>query len=443
MTTQLTEYQIELNIDLINNSKVFKRATTRLVGSHATDKPTAEHKVFVEDTGYTIDHGLQQYRSTRNINFNNVDSGFSQMLDPMIIRQLDKDRSHAQWKDIAYIQGQPHDVLMVNEGTKQEYSIYLNTKNGYLTRMLKKQGKQTRSYDFMEHGQTQGITWAKQMLVSTAELPIYHTKARQLVFNSVEKNQFNLPSGYKPRPKMQWVDVSALTIRQLAKDVYFVGQGWGYTLFIDAGDHYISAGSWGEENNSPAWQQGLELLRKTTGNDKPIAQHLVSHHHNDHMSGLNDVLKQGAKLLIHPTDISAVQNHLPKPLADNQFVQIKETSYLADGKVMLFDVPNSHAKHNLVIYLPEDKLLFTEDMFGSSYQTAFNSPNGWPSVDTHHRLDGLTNKIKRLGLEVDQYVSSHHARILNQAEIDKAMTLGRYSKEDLLNRLFYHNSILK
>jgi glyoxylase-like metal-dependent hydrolase (beta-lactamase superfamily II) len=443
MTTQLTEYQIELSIDLINKSKVFKRATTRLVGSHATDKPTVDHKLFVDGKGYVIDHGMQQYQSSKRVNYNNVDLGFSQMLDPMIIRQLDKDRNKAHWADTAYIEGQAHDVLTVHADTKQEYSLYLNKNNGYLTRMLKKQGKLIRSYDFIEHRQTQGITWAKQMLVSTAKLPIYHTKARQLVFNSVEKNQFDLPSGYKTRPKMQGVDMSTLTIRQLAKDVYFVGQGWGYTLFIDAGDHYISAGSWGEENNSPAWQQGLELLRKTTGDNKPIAQHLVSHHHTDHMSGLNDALKQGAKLLIHPTDMAAVQKHLPQPLADNQFVQIKETSFLADGKVMLFDVPNSHAKHNLVIYLPEDKLLFTEDMFGSSYQIEFNSPNGWPSVDTHHRLDVLTNKIKELGLEVDQYVSSHHARILNQAEIDKAMTLGRYTKEDLLKRLFYHNSTLK
>ena len=442
MIMQLNNNEIEISLDLTNKRKVFKRATTRLVWGHGTDMPTAAHQLFIGGKGYVVDHGLQQYRLVKGINYDNADVGFSQLLDPLIIRQLATDRDNSQWKDTAYIQGQAHDVLTVNAGTKQEYTVYLNQKNGYLTRMLKKRGQQTRSYDFMDHQQTQGITWAKQMFVSTAEQAIYHTDSRKLSFNSVKDDQFDIPSGYKPQTKKQFFDVSQLTIRQLAKDVYFVGQGWGYTLFIDAGDHYISAGAWGQENNSQAWQQGLNLLRKTTGNNKPVTQHLVSHHHNDHMSGLSNIVKRGANLIIHPTDISAVNKHLQQPLADNRFVPITETSYLADGKIMLFDVPNGHASHNLVIYLPQYKLLFTEDMFGSGYQVEFGSPNGWPSVDTYQRLDSLTNKINKLGLEVEQYVSSHHGRILSQVEIDKAQSISRPSKEELVNRLFSHNTEL-
>jgi len=54
----------------------------------------------------------------------------------------------------------------------------------------------------------------------------------------------------------------------------------------------------------------------------------------------------------------------------------------------------------------------------------------------------LTNKINQLGLKVDQYVSSHHARVLNQAEIDKALMINRPSKEALLKRLFADNTDL-
>ena len=188
-----------------------------------------------------------------------------------------------------------------------------------------------------------------------------------------------------------------------------------------------------------AWQQGLDLLRKTTGNNKPIAQHVVSHHHTDHMSGLRGIVKQRINLIIHPADITAVNDYLKQPLAESRFLPIDKTSYLADGKVMLFDVPNGHASHNLVVYLPEHKLLITEDMFGSSYKTALESPVSWPNVDVYYRLEVLSGAINQLNLDVEQYLSTHHGRILNQAEINKALTLSRPSRDELIQRLFFDN----
>jgi len=436
MAMQLSKYNIEITLDLLSKHKVFKRAATRLVGSHGTDKPTVDHQIFVSGKGYSVDHGLQQYSFLKGINYNNVDAGFSQLLDPLIIKQLAKDKGSSHWTDTAYIQGQAHDVLMVNAGTKEEYSVYINQKNGYLARMLKKRGGELRTYDFMNYHHEQGITWAKQLFVSTAKQPVYYTDSRKLTFNLDQHHQFNIPIGYKQRQPSNYIDVSPLTIRQLAKGVYFVGKEWGYTLFIDAGSHYISAGSWQEESNTQAWLQGLALLRKTTGDDKPVKQHIVSHHHTDHMMGLSDIVGLGTNLVIHPINIPAVNHHLKKPLANSRFIPKEEISYLANGKVMLFDVPNSHASHNLVIYLPEHKLLFSEDMYGSGYQIELPSTNGWPNIDTYHRLDVLINKINQLGLEVEQYVSSHHARVLTQADIDKAIKLSRPSKVQLTKRLF-------
>jgi len=436
MMMNLSEYHVEETIDLINKQIVFKEMTTKLIGNHGSDMPEVTHRIFAEGKGYNVDHAFKTYQASKNINDNNVDFGNSQLLDLLIIKQLDKERNNSQWTDTAYIQGQAHDVLTINANTQEERSLYLNQKSGYLTRMTKKRGQKLRSYDFLGHQQTQGITWAKALFVSTAQQPIYHTNSRKLSFNLALNHQFDIPSGYKQQEKRQFFDVSQLTIRQVAKDVYFVGQEWGYTLFIDAGDYYISAGAWGYEENSQAWNQSLALLRKTTGNSKPVTQHLVSHHHTDHMSGLKSIVEQGANLLIHPTDILAVNKHLQQPLAKERFIPIEKASYLAEGKVMIFDVPTSHASHNLAIYLPEYKLLLTEDIFGSSYQTQFHSPADWPHGDTYNRLDVLINKTNEMGLEVEQYLSTHHGRILNQSEIDEALTIKRPSKESLIKRIF-------
>lgn len=439
MISYLNDMQFEYSVDLPNQRKVYKEAVTRIVGGHGTNIPSATHRVFVDGKGFSVDHGLQMYQETDRVSYDNTDFGTSRLLDTLIIQQLNQERDASQWTDVAYIEGQANDVLSVNTGTENEYYVYINQRNGYLSRVLCKRGTDLVSYDFLDHSQTEGVVWAKRLFVGTADKVIYHSDDRLLRVNTAKDSDFHLPKNYTLRPQLDPVDVSNMTVKQLADGVYFVGQHWAYTLFIDMGEYYISAGAWQVSTESKNWQAGLAQLHEQTGTVKPVKQHIVTHHHNDHMMGLQDVVDQGADLVIHAADISSVQAHLSSELAAERLMAISNTQSLENGKVLLFDVPNSHANHNLVIYLPEHKILFTEDMFGSSFKTAFNSPSNWPSGDTYHRLEVLTNQITKLGLEVNQYVSSHHARVLSQSEIDQALNIKRPSRNALLKRLFSSN----
>jgi len=435
-TTHMNRQQLEVTVDFINKAKEFKRATTRLVGNFGSQNLTTSHRLFSQGKGYNLDHCLQQYQASQAITFDNADLGYGQMLDTLIIRQMAQEHTNSVWVDTAYIQDQPHDVLTVNSGTQAEYTVYINQATGHLSRMLKKRGQYLRSYDFSDHQQDQGITWAKQMFVATEVSPLYHTTSRQISFNLTPQPTLAKPAAYNQAKRPAWFDVSKLSLRQLAEGVYFVGQGWGYTLFIDVGDYFISVGAWAEVNDGKNWQQELALLRETSGSDKPVKQHIVTHHHRDHMSGLKAIVDLGASLLVHNPDITGVKAHLQGQLSDDQIIPVSDNSSLADGKVVLFDIPTSHASHNLAIYLPESKLLFTEDIFGSSYQTDLQSPNTWPTLDTYQRLGLLTDKIQQLGLEVEQYVSSHHGRVLTQSDINKALLLTCPADVALSRRLF-------
>lgn len=437
-TSHLEQHQLQVTIDLENKRKELKRASNRLVGNHGRLNVTTNHQFFADGKGYAIDHCSQQYQPLNGLDYYNADMGYSQMLDPVIIRQLAQDKRHSQWLDTANIQGQTHDVLKVTPENRSAYTLFINRDTGYLTRMLQQRGKQTRSYDFLGHQQTQGITWARQMFVGTELQPLYHTVSRQLDFNLEQDLQFSVPEQYQLRPQSQWFDASKLTVRQLADGVYFVGQDWGYTLFVDVGEYYISMGAWQMDESNLAWLKRLELLQQTTGNRKPVGQHIVTHHHTDHMAGLKDILASGSKLLVNTTDINAVKKHLQGQVTQQQIVPVtvSDTKPLAGGKLVLFDLPTSHASHNLMVYLPQQKLLFTEDIFGSSYQTEFEPVNSWPILDTYQRLRALDNKVKQLGLEVEQYVSSHHARVLTQEEVNQALTLGCPDSSELKQRLF-------
>ncbi|WP_448547637.1 MBL fold metallo-hydrolase [Thalassotalea fusca] len=436
MSLHLNQYQIEVNIDLVNKRKAFRRASTRVVGNHGSENLTTTHRLFKKGKGFKLDHCQQTYIQADNINFANADLGFSQMLDPMIIKQLANDRENSQRQDTAYIQGHAHDVLTVNAGTPNEYTVYVNQTNGQLSRMLQKRGQLTRTYDFLDHQQANGIMWAKQLLVSANSQPIYHTTARNLSVNNLHNAQFNIPSGYVLTQTPQMLDVAQPFINELARGVYFLGQGWGYSLFIDEGDHYITAGAWHEHGAALNWQETLQLLRETTQNNKPVAKHIVTHHHTDHMAGLNEIVEHGANLVLHPSEITAVQKFLSQRIKDDRFEPIETPRYLADGKIMLFDVPTSHASHNLAIYLPEHKILFTEDIFGSSYESALDPINSWPNLDAYQRLKKLNARINELDLTVEHYVSSHHRRILTQADIDHALSMSCPTSQEHKQRLF-------
>ncbi|MBD1580684.1 hypothetical protein [Pseudoalteromonas sp. S16_S37] len=439
MVSYLNEQQLEFAIDFSNQRKVFKRATTYLVGAHSSNSPSVLHRLYSDGKGYGIDHALEQTIASQRVTFANADLGQSQLVDTLIVKQLNDDKAASLWSDIAFIQGQAHDVLTVFAGTKQEYVVYINQQTGYLARVLKRQGGQQISYDFLNHQQSQGLVWAKQLFAGTEKGPLFYLSAREVSFNATDNMLFLLPEHYKPRPAVSPVDVSKRTIRALAQGVYYVGQDWSYSLFIDVGDYFISAGAWQMDEQSQDWLSNVALLRQTTGNNKPIKQHVISHHHTDHLMGVKDVLAQGAALVMHPNHAAAVQAHLNNPLLAEQLIKVSEHGQLAAGKVQLFDVPNSHANHNLVIYLPEHKLLFTEDMFGSSFKKAFNSPSNWPDVDTYHRLAVLMDKMAELGIEVEQLVSSHHYRVSNKADIEQAKGIKLQSKELLLKRLFATN----
>ena len=435
-TQHLNQMQIELSIDFKQQRSELKRLTQLVVGYHDDKNVTTTHRIFKNDQGYNVDHFLEQYQLSDRINFNNADLGYSQMLDPLIIKKLANEKNNTKWVDTAFIQGQAYDVLTVNAGAEGEYSVYINQESGLLSRMLQKRGSSLRSYDFLQHQRSGEIVWAKEMYVATEEQPVYYTNNRKLAVN-LNKQTFDLPANYQLSDTQQYFDVSKLTIRELAKGVYFVGQGWGYTLFIDAGDYYISAGAWGMSDRSDDWKKALKLLHQTTGDNKVVKFHLVSHHHTDHMSELIDVLDHGAKILIHPNDIKSVKKFLKdRDINDEHFVPIAKNSDLADGKVMIFDAPSSQASHNLSLYLPEYKIVFSEDFFGSSYKNNHHSPTSWPHMDTYQRLKKLNNKLQELSFTVDKYVSSHHGRVLNQADIDQALKVALPSKALLNKRLF-------
>ncbi|WP_417690258.1 DUF885 family protein [Pseudidiomarina sp.] len=420
--TYLNEVDTTFTIDFERQHKEFKQMTRPIVGSHHAPQPSITHHLFVDNQGYVVDHAQASYRPVQSLRFDTVGASYEAFSDLLIVRNMLTNPVKASWKDIAYIENQAHDVITFQPDAGAEYTVYLNQKTGFIRRLTRMQQDERYTYDFLEHTKQNGIVYAQKLMVSHATAPVYVTQQRTVRYNSVTPESIKLPKDVTLAPAPQFVDASSLSFRELAPGVYFVGQDWSYTLFIDDGDGFISAGAWQVDAESREWQKAYELLVQSTGKELPVKQHIVTHHHHDHLHGVPDIIAQGATLIAPAKTVDAIYDYLANASASAPTIlPVADHRLIGTRRVLLLDVPTSHASHNLAVYLPDAKLLFTEDVFGSSLQQGFHSPSRWPENDTYVRLERLLQKVQAMRFEVEQYVSSHHMRVLSPAEIQQAL----------------------
>ncbi|AOT08656.1 hypothetical protein [Pseudoalteromonas luteoviolacea] len=434
------KYKQQLDIDFTLQAKAFKRSDQNLIGNYGYHSLVTVDRRFKEGKGVSIDHCMQTYQPSVRVDWDSVALGMEQGIDTLTIKELSDNSKRINSVGSAYIQGDPHSVLQWKK-SKVQKTAYIDKATGLLSRLLiDSDGKVTR-YDFLAHEQnTQGLKWASETIVSRKQTVVRHVTDRHISLKTPDGSIFHKPKHYQPSIKDTFLDFAQPSVNEIVKGAFLVGQGWGFTLFVDIGASYISMGSWQMPDDTFTWKQRLAMLHQFTGNTKPVSQFIVTHHHDDHLMGLNEVMEHGAQLLLLAKHQQAVEASLGLPLTPNQAGLLSHGLKFADNKVQVFDVPSSHADHNLVVYLPEQQILFAEDMFGSSLKQGFHSPNSWPSRDVYYRAEVLNKHIKKAGVRVQHYVSSHHGRVFSDTEFMQFLRLTCPDNTNLLARLYANES---
>ncbi|KZN30434.1 hypothetical protein N480_05635 [Pseudoalteromonas luteoviolacea S2607] len=433
---QLHTYNQQLKINYISKTKIFKRSDQNLIGNYGYYDMTVVDRRFGGEKGFHIDHCMQTFQPTTRINWDSVSLDMEAAVDSLIVKALAESTTQMERQGTMLIKGRSHDVLSMTK-TNSQHTMFFDSKTGLLSRVVRKKNDTETRYDFLNHTQNNlGIVWANQTMISNDGHPYKHVTSRKVTVNDTNGSLILKPKKYRRKPAVKFLDFAEPSINQVAEGVYLVGQDWGFTLFVDVGASYISMGSWQMPNDAFTWQQRLAHLHQYTGNKKPVSQFIVTHHHDDHLMGLHDVIEHGAQLLLLSEHVEAVQSSQRLPVTPKKMTIVEDATELANGKVQVFDVPSSHADHNLVIYLPEQKVLFAEDMYGSSLEAGFHSPNSWPSRDVYYRSETLEKKINSLGLDVQKYVSSHHGRVLSNDEFNQALGYVCPNNKELVGRLY-------
>jgi cyclase len=230
-------------------------------------------------------------------------------------------------------------------------------------------------------------------------------------------------------------------VHQLTPNVYWVEGGGGNSAVIigDKGVIVVDA------KTTPAGGKELvEDIAKIT--PKPITTVILTHSDADHVNGVVS-FPAGVTIIAHENcrkeqqaaldeekggpPVAPPGVHEPLPPADHlptQLVTKKREQLKIDGvKLELLHWAPAHTSGDLVVFLPEQKIVFTGDI------VAMNNPAPNPLI---HREKGgssegyITSLKGIVGLNADQFVPGH-GNVQTKAAIQKQLELTEAKREKI------------
>ena len=129
----------------------------------------------------------------------------------------------------------------------------------------------------------------------------------------------------------------------------------------------------------------------------PITHVVIGSDHGDHTAG-NDSFPKGVAILAHPTSKRALEAMTPPVPMPTELVEKEKVLRLGDKEIRILFLGRAHTGGDLVVYLPQDKILFMSEAYLNRIFPAMRSayPSEWVQM------------IERAqAMDVDIYVPGH------------------------------------
>lgn len=214
-----------------------------------------------------------------------------------------------------------------------------------------------------------------------------------------------VPDGYvetiPPLPKKGYL------LKQLAKDVYFFSNGVYNTMFIVTSEGVILI--------DPIRGAGPQL-KKAMGEVTtfPIKVMIYSHLHLDHIGDASQ-FAEGAKIIAHKETQRLLKRYKDpaRPVPQITFGE-KSAIELGGVRVELIYPGDGHSKGNIMIYLPQTKILMFVDV-ATPKAVPFKN---FATVDIYGQVVGLKRALQ---LDFETYVAGHLYRPGKREEMEEVL----------------------
>ena len=214
-----------------------------------------------------------------------------------------------------------------------------------------------------------------------------------------------VPDGYveliPPLPKKGYL------LKELAKDVYFFTNGVYNTMFIVTSEGVILI--------DPIRGTG-PMLKKAMGEVTtfPIKVMIYSHPHLDHI-GDASLFAEDVKIIAHKETQRLLQRYKDpaRPVPQITFGE-KSVIELGGVRVELIYPGDGHSKGNIMIYLPQKKILMFVDV-ATPKSVPFKN---FSTVDIYGQVVGLKRALQ---LDFETYVAGHLYRPGKREEMEEVL----------------------
>ena len=389
---ELWRFNEELTIDFENKKKAL--VSWRV---NNTNKDLEKY-IADEKSGrvYDILHG--KYSDDNWYNFANTGGSVERSSDTLIAKKLLSAPRTFRFIDEVQYQGQPHYQIAFKISGQSESHIYINKLSGVINKVSRTHPNLgTLTYLFSNHSKVGNITFARDMNFSVGDTLRTISTYRNIEINPNLSDKFALPLGVA-----SWgipIDVANMLHNKLENHVYYVGKNFSRTLFIDAGEYFISVGGNG------AIKENFTHMQNHLSTKKPLKFAVLTHHHRSQLNMLEPALGLKAKIVTVASNLPAIKRKLARELDDSNFMLVNESKELLGGNLKILNIATAHADHNLVVYLEKEKILFAEDHYEILYEKG--NPRSFKNIKI------FANKIKGLGIDVRTLVNGSSPRVLS------------------------------
>ncbi len=397
--TDIATSKTKLVIDFENQRKSFESWNKNRGGVFLNQA------VFDGEAGYAINHGARTSAVNANLTFDGIGGGSLRTFDTTLVLVLLNNKDNAvSGEDVKY-RNRMHETMTFPMLGSPDLTIYVDKESGLISKMTRENpAVGTLHYVFNDHKMQDGVAYAGQSSFLVAGQPNTMIVDRSIRVNGDVSDEFALPEEYSV-PGAN-INTSEMMVRELTNGVYYAGQNGGFSIFVDAGDHFVAAGGYA------GLTARFDAVKAAAGVDKPLKQQIVTHHHADHIGGMAEAATLGATFVTVAEHVAPIQGQMANALPDSRFELVTGDGTFANGKVQVFDIATTHSDHYLLVYIPEMRLVFSADHFST------NLEEGLPPANNN--MASFRTAVEALNLDIDGFIGAHGTRQLTMQDLRAA-----------------------